>query len=522
MSNKINTYLKALLILCLIITPSCFATERLVVADSRGDWGPLSPYLHKPSGPAYIYTSFVFDTLLWKNVNGILEPALAESWAVNEKNNCYTFKPRADAYWHDGEKISIDDLLFTFEYMQKHPYIFADLSPIKAVSVDTDNQLQVCLHHEFAPFLTNIAATVPILPKHIFKTIKNPKRFRTPQAFIGSGPYKLVDYNRTLGRYQFARNKNYYAYKPRYEQLKIVKMNSYAALTAMEREMVDVFAPQHQWEESFRSKGFTVKKKLSNHPFRLLFNHQNRFSEKKLRHALAYAINRQDLITIAFNGKAELASTGFLPLSFSNTLNTLNTYTYNPKTAMNLLNSIGWKKTAEGAWHKQGKPLTLELIASSQTDTLARTLTAQLAQFGIQVNLRLLQGPQLNQAIKTRAFDMALVFTSHNGDPDRFRKLITSNNLQSDNYHKNPELLRLLNLQQQTTDKSDRQKLLTSAAQHYNEDLPSYPLVNPYSFIAFDPQTVNTDFTESGIATGIPVALNKSRLFKPVSDNPDL
>ena len=89
------------------------------VADSTGDWGYPSPYAHYLRGPGYIRMNLIFDTLVWKDDQGYV-PAIAESWDYLEGENAYTFQLRKDVTWHDGEKLTPEDVVFTFNYIKEH------------------------------------------------------------------------------------------------------------------------------------------------------------------------------------------------------------------------------------------------------------------------------------------------------------------------------------------------------------------------------------------------------------------
>ncbi|MGD9912235.1 ABC transporter substrate-binding protein, partial [Methanothrix sp.] len=82
------------------------------IADTTGDWGYPSPYLHYSRGPGYVRMSFIFDTLVWKDQNGFV-PALAESWEYLEGENAYLFNLNPNVKWHDGEPFTANDVVFT-------------------------------------------------------------------------------------------------------------------------------------------------------------------------------------------------------------------------------------------------------------------------------------------------------------------------------------------------------------------------------------------------------------------------
>jgi len=83
------------------------------IADPTGDWGFPSPYAHYSRGPGYVRMSYIFDTLVWKDDQGYI-PALAESWEYLKDENAYLFNLRKNVNWHDGQKFTAEDVVFTF------------------------------------------------------------------------------------------------------------------------------------------------------------------------------------------------------------------------------------------------------------------------------------------------------------------------------------------------------------------------------------------------------------------------
>ncbi|MEI8632086.1 ABC transporter substrate-binding protein [Vibrio sp. PP-XX7] len=129
-------------------------SERLVITDEKGDWGQLAPYLHVQKGPGYVYTSFLFDSLVWKNKAGELVPMLASEWQHDDRQLCYLFTLNPAATWHDGKSVQPSDVVFTFHYMKAHLYPFVDLSGVQQVFVTDDNRVSVCTKRD-DPFLLN-------------------------------------------------------------------------------------------------------------------------------------------------------------------------------------------------------------------------------------------------------------------------------------------------------------------------------------------------------------------------------
>ncbi|MFB1011903.1 MAG: ABC transporter substrate-binding protein [Thiopseudomonas sp.] len=496
--------------LCLLGSLAQADEQVLNLADAQGDWGLLAPFTHSARGPGYVYTSFVFDSLLWKDASGTLQPLLAQSWNYDADSRCYAFSMNTAARWHDGKPVTAEDAAFSFTYLQQHNYRFVDFSPVKSVAAN-QQELEVCLKQEHAPFLVNVAASMPVLPKHIYANISEPARFNQPQAATGSGPYRLAEYNKAKSFYRLERHTGYHLGTPKYAEVRIIRMSPHAALAAMQRGQVDLTSVSYELVDNFRQAGMGVLHNRSNHPLRLLFNHQDRFDAVELRQGLARLIDRPQLAQILYAQTAEVARLGYRqdvgdPLPES--------YALDPQAAAVQLKAGGWHVNASGQWlDGAGAPIRLSLLAQPDADLLARALAEQLQQHGIQVDIRLEQDVQLSERLRSGQYDLALLSASHEGDPDRFRLLMGGQQQRSDHFLANQELLRLLDQQMHTLDPNERNQLLLKAERLYNQELPSLPLLNPSNFAVYRAERVTPAFTKGGIAMGIPMPLNKLELF---------
>jgi ABC-type transport system substrate-binding protein len=187
-----------------------------VLVIALGDWGAPSPFLFYPRGPGYVLTSFVFDTLVWKDEHGVI-PWLAVSW---EHPDPYTwiFHLRRGVRWHDGAPFTAKDVVFTFRYLAEKHWAWKNIDPrlIRSVSAPDNYTVVIRLSKPYPFFLEDYAATVFILPEHIWRNVSNPYTFHSKKAFIGTGPYKLKEYVPGKG-YVFVANEDFWGGKPRFD-----------------------------------------------------------------------------------------------------------------------------------------------------------------------------------------------------------------------------------------------------------------------------------------------------------------
>jgi peptide/nickel transport system substrate-binding protein len=137
-----------------------------------------------------------------------IKPALAESWTNSPDGKTWTFKLRKNLRWSDGEPLTADDVIFTWndviyntniDTVTRDPFI-VDAKPFVVTKLD-DLTIQVVTPQIYAPFLIAFGAGVPIMPKHVLAKSVADGTFTSayginsdPAKVIGNGPYRLKEY----------------------------------------------------------------------------------------------------------------------------------------------------------------------------------------------------------------------------------------------------------------------------------------------------------------------------------------
>ena len=140
------------------------------------------------------YNSFVTAPFWQTGPNGEVEPFLVTDWTVSEDSTTITCDLALDQgiTWHDGEPLTMDDVLFTFDYninVRKSSYgSYVD----HAEQVDEDTIKVVLKEPGAYQWLKLVAGYFYVQPKHIWENIDAPKDYRGEDAVIGCGPYRFV------------------------------------------------------------------------------------------------------------------------------------------------------------------------------------------------------------------------------------------------------------------------------------------------------------------------------------------
>ncbi|MFW6115102.1 MAG: ABC transporter substrate-binding protein [Thermodesulfobacteriota bacterium] len=515
----------AILVLGAVPNSSASQIPEIRIADSKGDWGYPNPYRHYPRGPGYIRMSWVFDTLVWKDQHGYI-PALAESWSFDAEKLAFTFILNPNAAWHDGKPLTSEDVVFTLDYFKKHPYHWITVGHVSHAQATGAHKVIIYLAEPYSPFLSDIGGTMPILPKHIWESVENPKRYHDPKAFIGSGPYLLRDFNKAKGTYLYEAFTDYYQGRPKADRL--IYLRSGKPLISLSTGQADLANIQPEMAGQLKTKGMVVIKDEHGWNKKLMINHRKfPFSDKRFRHALAHAIDRQEIIDKSRRGFAAPASYGLLSIDHDMYNPGIPTYPYDPEKAQSLIESLGYRRGPDGHFMKDGKPLEIQLLTSNITvagesiaDRDGEVIKGQLEAVGIQVDLINMEQATTDSRVKKWEFDLAV--SGHggiSGDPRILNEMISSQygagSVNSARYDANPELNRLLEAQMLEMDQEKRKAIVFRIQEVYAGDLPAISLYYPDSMAAYNPEKgIVWFFTKGGISKGIPIAQNKMSLIE--------
>ena len=198
----------------------------------------------------------VFSGLMKYDGSGKPVEDLAESYSFDGKNLTYTFKLRQGVKWHDGEKFTAQDVVFTYNVLTKDKTLSSSVTSnyedIASVTAPDDYTVVIKLKEYCANMLGYF--TIGILPKHLLEgQDMNTTAFN--QKPVGTGRYKFVEWDKNGGMITFARNEDYYGKVPNIERIiyKTVAVESTKA-TMLEAGEADLAWLNAKYAAKFRSK----------------------------------------------------------------------------------------------------------------------------------------------------------------------------------------------------------------------------------------------------------------------------
>ncbi|MBS3900563.1 MAG: diguanylate phosphodiesterase [Dethiobacter sp.] len=461
--------------------------EALTISLEGGDWGYPSPFTHYPRGPGIFKMQLIFDSLLERAEDGYI-PWLAESWEVSEDGKTYLFNLRQGVKWHDGKDLTADDVVFSVNYYREHPPvsiffggILLDEKHVLEVSAVSRYQVRFVTAAPNATFLPAVGSA-RIIPRHIWERVDNPREFLAPEAVIGSGPYRLIDYSKEHGKYRFEDFDAFWGPRQRVDVIEFVPVSDpVLAFEKGEIDLIEDLSPDllHRFQNN---PEFSIRENPGFWGFRLRFNFERNklFQNKALRQAMAYAINRQELVEKIARGAAIQGNPGILPPQHVWYNPAVPKYEHNIERAKDLLEQL-----------KQANLSFTLLVGQDREVRIGELLKEQLAETGIQLNVESVDMKSRDARIREGQYELALVgHGGWGGDADYLRTRFAGEKrdwFSGTPGYNNPLVNELGRRQFAEVVENKRRELIFELQQELAQDVPEIPLYYTTGYSVYRP-----------------------------------
>jgi len=439
-----------------------------IILSSTGSYDSFNPFILKGTAAAGIGN--LYETL----TTGSSDEAFTEYGLIAktiewpDDRSWVAFTIREEAVWHDGKKISPEDVIWTFNTLMEkgHPFYKYYYGDVVEVIQENDNKVRFNFKGNTNLELPLIVGQLPVLPKHYW-TNKNFEE-TSMDIPIGSGPYKIKNFDagRTI---TYELDSDYWGknipIKKGTENFGVIQYEYYKD-RSIEREAfksgdIDLFSENtsKDWATSYDTPAVQnglIKKELIEHQNPqgmqgFAFNTRKEiFEDKRVREALSYAFDfewtNKNLFynaykrTNSFFENSELASSG---VPSGGELDLLNDYRellpqklfqeeYNPpktdgsgfmrkelQEATKLLQDAGWE-LQEGKLidKKSGSKFEFELLLVSPAfERIVLPFKDNLAKLGIDVSVRTIDSAQYQNRLDGFDFDMIVSTFSQSLSP---------------------------------------------------------------------------------------------------------
>lgn len=255
--------------------------------------GTLTPYTFDFG---YGLLTLVYDTLLWRDANGIPRPWLARSVKRSNGDRRLTIRLREGVRWHDGRRLTAQDVAFTVRFVARrfHPRFTPQLANIERVEATDSSTVTIDLRRRSLGFDDQPLADLPILPRHLWEGLPGGRLAPSGPA-VGSGPYRLVEAGRR-GGYRFRANRRYFRGEPRVARIDVPiigeENRTYAALRQGRVDMLPIPLPEVAAKRLGKGFDVTVRRGPSYSGTALLLNlRRPPFDRPAVRRAVASALD---------------------------------------------------------------------------------------------------------------------------------------------------------------------------------------------------------------------------------------
>lgn len=466
----------------------------------------------------------IFSGLTTWDTAGKPVPDLAASWFISPDGLTYTFNLRGDARWHDGQRFTAADVLFTINLLRDPAFPGpADIGALwRAVTVTRLNDLAISftLPEPFAPFLDYTA--IGILPAHLLQGLSAADLTTAPfnHAPIGTGPFRFVslgtapaatpDAPPAASEVLLEANPYYYG-RPHF--LHQIRFRFYPdAATAFQ-----AYLDGHV--QGISEIGQTELPAALNNPnlnlfstrlpkFSLIYLNLEKdriplFQEKKVRQALLLGLNRQWMVDHLLGGQAFVATSPIVPGTWAYNANLIS-IDFDPLHAASVLNESGWILPTDAApgtenyVRQKGKDfaaITLLTPDDAAHVAIAQKAAENWATLGLKVTVEPQPATTVIDRLVKRDYEAALIeinfARSPDPDPYPFWHQTQIENGQNYGNYNNRDASQLLETARVTTDLEARAKLYRSFQAKFADQTPALLLFYPIYTYGVDQRVKN-------------------------------
>lgn len=385
----------------------------------------FNPFANNPNWPT---VKGIFEPLMvFNTLTSELVPWLAESYTWSDDLLTLTFNLREGVKWSDGEPFTAEDVIFTYNLVKNTPGVNGPALAALNSSVDTftaADELTVVITMKAVNTLAIYdLSNQDIVPQHIWKDVADPATWPN-EAPVGSGPFtELVDFQSQV--YQLDKNPYYWQEcKPSYGSIRVT------AYAGNEAEVAAWVAGDIDWSGTVLPN---IDQAVIAHNSNITYNpnpsgmtvlmHLNPnvkpFEDVVFRKAMSMAINRDQILQVAFNGKAQAAdvtglSNVYQAWKVADPSALGDWTTYNPEAAAQMLDEAGYTVGTDGfRTLPDGTPISFKLtMVQGFTDWISagEIMVQNWLDIGVNVETMMIDAGQFFGSVPMGDYQIAMWF----------------------------------------------------------------------------------------------------------------
>lgn len=451
--------------------------------------------------------SLIYNALVRYDGDNHIIGDLAESWQMTADGRCYTFRLRDGVRWHDGEPFTAEDVLYTFALAKDENSGYLDrreLANIVRVTAD-GREVSFFLAEADSAFLARISS-IYVMPKHIWEQIDNLREDAATIQPVGTGAYRLTAWQKAQ-YLQLTANESYHRTAPRIKTLfyKIVPDTNVLAMQLRRGEVDVCHVDASAVEMLSNSDRVTISTAPSRAYTYIALNQSNPiFADSRVRRAMVYGMQRQDIIDHILGGGAYIAwadlPTTILAVPHAE-------LAYDTEMAKRLLAEAGWQTGADGIRTKDGLRLSYRLLVTNKNKRLGDVALAfrqNMRAIGIEVDIV----PMDFATMRTKHYlagdyDACLISQRLPIDPQLRAEAWMTDGAGNHVAYSNPRLDMLYAQAQRTSEDETRDKLFAEGQSILADDMPQLFLWYPAITIGMRADIVGIDAAHLGAKDNI-------------------
>ena len=265
----------------------------------------------------------LYDPLVYpKSREGLMEPGphVAESWKADSRGRTFSFKIRKGIKFQDGSELTAEDVVFSMQRMlalkKGFSWLWLNILDPKDARVIDRYTVEFELKEPFSPFLSTLTQLFIVNKELILKNLK-PGAFGNlgdyGEAYLtdksaGSGPYKLVNYERSTV-IEFARFNDYWrGWKAGQIERGVIRVNKEEAtmrtlLTSGQVRMIDQWRTPATYEQLAKTSGVSVNERPAAQLFHIPLNTARPpLNDLRVRRAIVQAFDYDTALKQIFKG----------------------------------------------------------------------------------------------------------------------------------------------------------------------------------------------------------------------------
>lgn len=398
----------------------------------------LNPFIVPQALPlTHDFTMLVYDTLFWSQSRLDPEPWLATGAEASDDYRTWTVTLRDGVSWHDGAPFSAADVAFTFQYFSddggpgRYGHHVYDHPVFAAASVIDDLTVQITFADPVTTFELLPGGDLPILPKHIWEGVENPRADATSLP-IGTGPFRMVEYNPGVS-YRLEANDDYFLGAPLVDTLVMPVVTdaqaAFAGLQTGELDFVTRNLPAPLVPRVQDNEELSVITGSRMQSLYVMFNTRKpNLRNPAVRKAMSMALDTQAIVDIVEGGLGRPGNDTWTHPD-SPWAHPVGGHAFDVGAANEMLDEAGWSLGDDGVRRNaDGAPLAFTLLVNATAPPQIRSgelVAEQLSAIGVDITVEPLDPPAIAAARRPSAdgpptVDMFIaVFESHaHADPD--------------------------------------------------------------------------------------------------------